>query len=153
MVAGLLACGQRPAVVRADVEAYLDRMTAWAPVEGETARAIERIFRTHFVDEAQVLHEINDSRPRIVIHLERVRAYHPRSEEARRVHSGYAAAWESLLRGYDAIEQGFSSGDYTKLARGRRAMENWRETLTEVARELRQLADEVGASPRSVTPT
>src|SRR5438552_1815511 len=46
--------------------------------------------------------------------------------------------------GYDAIEQGFSSGDYTKLARGRQAMEAWRREIEAVAGELRELLEHFG---------
>src|SRR5204863_109675 len=51
------------------------------------------------------------------------------------------------LEGYDAIERGFSSGDYTKLARGREAMERWRVGIADVAQQLRDLMDHVGVEP------
>src|SRR5439155_1182079 len=88
---------------------------SWAPVEAETERTIERILGTQFVDEAEVRRQIRDDRPRALAHLERVRAYAPRSRDVQHIHARYVSAWEELLGGYDAIEQGFTSGDYTKL--------------------------------------
>jgi hypothetical protein len=142
----VLALGCRPApdVARTDLRAYLERSQGWAPVEAETARTIERILKTHFVDEAEIHREIADSRPRILAHLERLRAYTPRSEEVGNVHGRYVAAWQTLLGGFDAIEDGFASGDYTKLARGREAMAGWRDGIVGVAQELRQLMQHYG---------
>ena len=142
-----LGCGGPPGAVRADVQSYLGRMKSWAPVEAETERTIERILRTQFVDEAEVLRQIRDDRPRALAHLERVRAYAPRSKDVQQIHARYVAAWEGLLAGYDAIEQGFTTGDYTKLARGREAMERWREAIADVARQLRDLMEHFGVEP------
>lgn len=139
-----LACRPAPTATRADLRAYLVRAKTWAPVEAEAARTIERILGTQFVNEAEVLRQIADSRPRVVTHLQMVRAYAPHSKEVAGVHARYIAAWERLLRGYDAIEDGFSSGDYTKLARGREAMETWRATIVGVADELRELMQHFG---------
>jgi hypothetical protein len=139
-----LGCGASSSATRIDLRAYLARSKTWAPVEAEASRTIDRILQTQFVDEAEVLRQIADSRPRILAHLERVRSYVPQSKEVAHVHARYVAAWESLLAGYDAIEQGFSSGDYTKLARGRDEMEAWRRGLVEVADELRELVQHFG---------
>jgi hypothetical protein len=147
LVAVGAACGTPSAAVRSDVLAYLERARTWAPVEAEAARAIDRILRTQFVDEAEVRRQIADSRPRILGHLERIRAYVARSHDVERVHAEYLAAWQRLLAGYDAIEEGFSSGDYTKLARGREAMAAWREHIVRVAHDLRELADRFGVDP------
>ena len=133
--------------MRADVQAYLGRMKSWAPVEAETEHTIERILRTQFVDEAEVRRQIRDDRPRALAHLERVRAYTPRSSDVQHIHARYVSAWEDLLGGYDAIEQGFTSGDYTKLARGRAAMEKWGEGIADVARQLRDLMQHLGVEP------
>ena len=133
--------------MRADLQAYLGRMKAWAPVEAETERTIARILRTQFVDEAEVRRQIRDDRPRALAHLERVRAYAPRSKDVQHIHARYVSAWEDLLGGYDAIEQGFTSGDYTKLARGREAMERWGEGIADVARQLRELMQHLGVEP------
>lgn len=141
-VACALACGAAPATAtRTDLRAYLARSKSWAPVEAEAARTIERILKTQFVDEAEVRRQIADSRPRLLGHLEALRAYAPHSKEVATVHAHYVAAWERLISGYDAIEQGFSTGDYTKLARGREAMEAWRAGIVAVAHELRDLMD------------
>jgi len=128
-----------PAETRIDLRAYLARTRAWAPVESEAAHTIERIMKTQFVDEAEVLRQIADSKPRVLAHLQTLRSYTPHSKEVATVHAHYVAAWERLLAGYEAIEQGFASGDYTKLARGREAMEAWRAGIVDVAQELREL--------------
>jgi hypothetical protein len=139
-VSGGLGCtSSPPTATRIDLRAYLARTQSWAPVEAETARTIDRILKTQFVDEAEVRRQIADSRPRVLAHLQALRSYQPRSKEVAAVHARYVEAWERLLGGYDAIEQGFSSGDYTKLARGREAMEAWREAMVAVARQLREL--------------
>ncbi len=144
-------CARQPALTRTDVDAYLRRTEDWAPVEAETAQTIERILRTQFVDEAEVRRQIAQSRPRIAEHLERVRTYTPRSAELATVHRRYVAAWDALLAGYDAIEQGFSSGDYSLLARGRNGMAEWRQELIQVAGELRTLRQSVGADGEGIT--
>ncbi len=145
----LVGCRPGKAAVRLDLRAYLQHMQEWAPVEGETARTLERILATQFVDEAEVRHQIVDSRPRIRAHLARIRAYQPRTPPVQRIHARYIHAWRRLLAGYDAIEAGFASGDYTRLARGREAMAAWRDGIAEVARALRRLADELGVEPRA----
>jgi len=142
-----LGCGGPPGAVRADLQSYLARMKSWAPVEAETERTIERILRTQFVDEAEVRRQIRDDQPRVLAHLEGVRAYAPLSKDVQQIHARYVSAWEGLLAGYDAIEQGFTTGDYTKLARGREAMERWREAIADVARQLRELMQHFGVEP------
>jgi hypothetical protein len=145
----LVGCRPGKAAVRLDLRVYLQHMQEWAPVEGETARTLERILATQFVDEAEVRHQIADSRPRIRAHLARIRAYRPRTPPVQRIHARYMHAWRRLLAGYDAIEAGFASGDYTRLARGREAIAAWRDGITEVARALRHLAGELGVEPHA----
>ncbi len=151
IAAAVTACGRTASAERTDVQAYLERMRAWAPVEAEAARAVERILATEFVDEAEVLHQIEESRPRIVAHVEHVRAYAPRTDRVRAIQNRYVSAWESLLEAYRQIEAGFATGDYTKLARGREAMVVWRDGMLDVARRLRSLAEELDIAP--ATPT
>lgn len=145
----LLACGTPSTTIRSDLRAYIQVSKSWGAVEAETARTLDRILETQFVDEGEVLRQIADSRPRIAKHLEQVRAYVPASDPLRRIHDRYVAAWETLLTGYDAIERGFSTGDYTNLARGREAMADWRDDIVSVARDLRKLMQRFGveASP------
>jgi hypothetical protein len=121
-------------------------------VEAETARTIERILRTEFVDEAEVLHQIHDSRPRVLAHLDLIRPYAPRSADVARIHEIYVTAWERLLTGYDRLEEGFRSGEYTKLADGREGMAAWRDGIMRVAERLRQLAQGFGIDPADVPP-
>jgi hypothetical protein len=135
----MVACQSPPGATRTELAAYLERSRSWAPVEAETAKTIERILRTEFVDEAEVHRQIADSRPRLLAHLARVRAYSPHVDALRRLHERYVTAWQDLLAGYDAIDDGFASGDYTKLARGREAMGRWRDALVGVAADLRGL--------------
>jgi hypothetical protein len=147
LAAAGLGCQTSTSATRTDLRAYLAQTRTWASVEAETARTIERILRTEFVDEAEVLHAIAESRPRIAVHLQRLEALAPRSVEVRRVHTRYVEAWQKLLEGYDAIERGFATGDYTELARGREAMAQWKATILDVAHELRQLMDHFGVEP------
>jgi len=146
-------CGSSSSETQSDVRAYLQKTTGWAPIESETARVLERILATQFVDEPEVLHQIQESRPRILAHLQVVRALAPTNPRIQKINRIYVSAWEGLLAGYAAIEEGFSSGDYTKLARGREAMAAWRDGIMDVARELRELASEVGVEPATLTPS
>jgi hypothetical protein len=139
--------------VRADVRAYLQRMSGWAPIQAETARTLERILATEFVDEAEVGHQIADSRPRVVAHLQQVRAYVPRTDPVRRIHEAYIQAWERLLTGYDALEKGFATGEYSNLARGREAMTAWRDGMVGVARDLSELARRLGVDLEGAAET
>lgn len=140
----LVACGTPQSAVRIETQAYLERSKGWAKIEGETARTIERIFDTQFVDEPEVLRQIADSRPRVVAHLEALRAYRPRSEDIADIHTRYIAGWEKLLAGYDAIEKGFATGDYSNLARGRTALTEWGDAILATAQELRELMRHFG---------
>ena len=145
------ACGSSTGEVRIDVLGYLERARAWAPIEAETKSTIDRIFRTQFVDEAEVNRQIADSRPRVERHLGQVREYKPRSGEVERIHREYVRAWEKLLAGYDAIESGFATGDYTKLAAGREGLDAWRGGIVWVADELRDLAQQLNVDPAAGT--
>lgn len=142
-----MGCESSRSTVRIDLQSYLQRSKSWAPIEAEAAQAIERILRTQFVDEATVLHLIADTRPRLERHLEWVREYRPRSRAVERVHARYIDSWQELLAAYDAIEQGFATADYTKLARGREAMGAWRDGILGVAEELRTLVRDFGIDP------
>lgn len=141
------ACGpDHPAQLAADVDRYLDAMQAWAPVEVETGQAIQRILATQFVDDAEVLRQIDDSRPRIERHIHALQAYHPRTADVRAIHREYVDAWVDLLRGYAEIERGLRDADPQTLAAGRAALLEWRRRLQTVARDLRDLADLAGVS-------
>ena len=144
VLAALAACSRAPDATRIDLSAYLARSKTWAPAEAEAARTIMRIFDTQFVDEPEIRRQIADSRPRVLAHLAELRDYHPRSAEVGHVHERYLDAWQKLLDGYDAIEKGFATGDYTNLARGRQDLEAWRDTMVEVAEELRGLMQHFG---------
>ena len=146
-----IACGASAGALRIDVLGYLERARTWAPVEAETAATVDRIFRTQFVDEAEVDRQIADSRPRIERHLGQVREYKPHSGEVERHPPGVPAGLGALLAGYDAIENGFASGDYTKLAAGREDLEAWRGGIVWVADELRDLAQRLNVDPASRT--
>ena len=128
-------------------------MNSWAPVEAETAHTLERIMATQFVDEAEVLRQIAESRPRVQHQLDAAMAYEPRTAEVRRIHAIYVRAWRTLLDGYASITAGLEHGDQAKLANGRQAMLQWRDTIVEVAEELRALRDRVGVEMSDVTPS
>jgi hypothetical protein len=147
------ACGPPPAAKRADVEAYLQRMATWAPVEAETARTLERILQTEFVDEAEVIRQIEDNAPRVRTLLERAQEYSPRTADVKAVHETYKTAWRRLLTGYDRIESGFRTGNYTLLAEGRTALAEWREGIMSTARQLSTLRDETDAQQPSLQPS
>jgi hypothetical protein len=146
----LVACGPPPAAKRADVEAYLQRMAAWAPIEAETARTLERILQTEFVDEAEVTRQIEDNVPRVRSHLERIEQYAPQTEDVKAVHETYKAAWRRLLAGYERIESGFRTGEYELLAEGRAALADWRDGLISTARKLALLRDATQARQPSL---
>jgi hypothetical protein len=116
-------------------------MQAWAPTEVEAGQAIQRILATQFVDDAEVLRQIDESRPRIQRHIHALRAYEPRTADVRAIHREYLDAWVDLLRGYAEIEHGLRDGDPRALAAGRTALLEWRRGLRSVARDLRDLAD------------
>src|SRR5262249_57066637 len=78
------SCSTPPAALRADTLAYLQKMASWAPVEAETARTLERIMATQFVDEAEVRRQIAESAPRGQRQLETATAYEPRTAGGRR---------------------------------------------------------------------
>jgi hypothetical protein len=143
-VAIVLGCGTPQSAVRIEAQSYLERSKDWAQVEAETSRTIERIFDTQFVDEAEVLRQIADSRPRVLAHLATLHAYHPRSEDIAGIHARYVAGWEKVLDGYSAIEKGFATGDYMNLARGREALTEWGDAILAVAQELRELMRHFG---------
>lgn len=145
LAASVVACGAPPAALRVDVQAYVERSRSWAPIEAETAQTLDRILQTQFVDEAEVLRQIAESRPRIVSHLDAARVFEARSEPVRDIHRRYIQTWELLLRGYEATERGFSSGDFSQLARGREAIAAWRDGIVTVAQELREIMKRVGA--------
>jgi hypothetical protein len=129
----------------ADVGRYLRAMQGWAPVEVETGGTIKRILATQFVDDAEVMRQLAESRPRIERHLHELRAYHPDTPAVRTVHQEYIESWVALLRGYADLEHGLEDVDAAEIAKGRDALLAWRRHLREVAADLRALADETGA--------
>jgi len=153
LLAGGSGCSTPPAALRADTLAYLQKMSSWAPVEAETARTLERIMATQFVDEAELRRQIAESAPRVQRQLETATAYEPRTAEVRRIHGEYTKAWRTLLDGYGAITTGLDHGEQAKIADGREAMLRWRDTIVDVARDLRALRDRVGVDMSDVTPS
>jgi hypothetical protein len=153
VLALLAACSTPPAALRADTLAYLQKMSSWAPDEAETARTLERILATEFVDQAEVLRQISDNTPRVQSHLAEAEQYQPRTAEVRQIHAVYVASWRTLLDAYGSITAGFASGDQNKLAQGRNGMARWRDAIMQVARELRDLRDRTGVDPSDVTPS
>jgi hypothetical protein len=149
----IVGCGTPPAAKRADVEAYLQRMAAWAPIEAETARTLERILETEFVDEAEVIRQIEDNAPRVRGHLQRVDEYMPRTTDVKAVHETYKKAWQGLLKGYERIETGFRTGEYSLVAEGRAAFAGWREGLLSTARQLSSLRDATDARQPTLQPS
>jgi hypothetical protein len=128
-------------------------MSSWAPIEAETARTIERILATEFVDEAEVLRQIADSTPRVRRQLAEAERYEPRTAEIRQIHDTYSGAWRTLLGGYQSIASGFETGEQAKLAEGRQAVARWRDAIVAVARDLRTLRDRLDLRPEELTPS
>src|SRR5262249_41503878 len=110
--------------------------------EAETGRTIDRIIATQFVDEGEVRRQISDDAPRVARHLERIRAYKPATSDVRAVHERYVAAWQAAADGYASVTDGLDHGDATRLATGRRDLEQWRADLIDVARQVRRLRDD-----------
>jgi hypothetical protein len=140
------ACGA-PSGLRADTRAYIDKMSSWAPIEAETARALDRILATQFVDHAEVLRQIADSAPRVRRHLQEIEQYTPRTPEVQLIHANYTNAWRGLLQGYGSIEAGLDDADQARLAAGRQALLGWRASILTVARQLRQLSAQLELEP------
>ncbi len=151
LLAVCAACSTPPAALRADTLAYVQKSVSWAPTEAETARTIERILATEFVDQAEVLRQIADNRPRAERQLEEALRYEPRTPEVRRIHQTYIGAWRALLDGYRLITSGLESDQQAKLAQGRVALGRWRDGILSVARDLRALSDRVGLEPGQLT--
>ena len=125
--------------LRADLTLYLQRANDWAPVEAETARTIDRVLATQFVDEAEVRRQVTADAPRVTAHLARIETVTPTSQELRDVHARYVGAWRDLSGGYAALLRGLDTGNVPDIATGRRAMEAWREDIVGVAQDLRRL--------------
>jgi hypothetical protein len=85
--------------------------------------------------------------------LDAATAYEPRTADIRRIHATYIKAWRTLLDGYASITTGLEHSDQEKLASGRQAMLQWRDTIVEVAEELRALRDRVGVEMSDITPS
>lgn len=137
------ACHHRDETVRTDRDAYLRQMEAWGPVQGATATALERILATEFVDDAAVLHELADARPRAETHIAVARAYEPRTPPIAEIHQAYVAAWDELVAAYAQVERGIRNADAADLAAGRRAFGSWRDAMMKTARDLRQLGEDL----------
>ena len=130
--------------LRADLTLYIQRANDWAPVEAETARTIDRIVATQFVDEAEVRRQVTADAPRVAAHLARIEAVSPTSQEVRDVHARYVGAWRDLAAGYASLLRGLDTGNVPDIATGRRAMQAWRESIVGVARDLRRLKSDAG---------
>jgi len=144
-LAAALACSNpSDQALRADLTLYLQRANDWAPVEAETARTIDRVLATQFVDEAEVRRQIAADAPRVTAHLARIEPVAPTSQELRDVHARYVGAWRDLSAGYAALLRGLDTGNVPDIAAGRKAMEAWLEAIVGVARDLRRLKAQAG---------
>ena len=137
-----ISCTQDDHLLRSEVTSYLHLETEWAPVEAETARTIDRILATQFVDESEVRRQVAADSPRITAHLIRIAAYNFRSPDVAALHAQYVVSWRHLLEGYRKIDQGIHAASAPDIAMGRRALEGWRRSILDVARELRRLRAE-----------
>lgn len=132
----LAACAATPE--RDEVGPYLQQLQAWAPQEAEAARAVTRILRTQFVDEAEVRRQIAESQPRVSAQVTALTAYRPRTPEIAGIHARYVDGWRRLQQGYEDILRGLDTGEQEALARGRAQLLAWRDALRETADRLQE---------------
>ena len=137
-------CNPHDDALRADLKLYLQRAADWAPVEAATARTIDRILATQFVDEAEVRRQVTADAPRVQAQLARIKAIEPASAELRDIHRRYIETWRRLDAGYRTLLRGIDSGNVPDIADGRAALEAWRAGIVDTARALRRLQDELG---------
>ena len=145
-------CSPSQTEVRADLERYLRNSRDWAPTEAETARCVQRILATQFVDEAEVRRQIAADSPRVAAHIERIAAFEPLTAPLRKIHASYVHAWRDLLKGYQRILHGLDTGDAADLAAGRQALARWRAAIVSTAEHLRELAEATGAHRGTAAP-
>ena len=141
----LSACAHNEAGRRAEFDEYLRHEQNWAPVEAETARTIERILATQFVDEAEVRRQVDADLPRVALHIGRLSAVHPVSPELALIHAEYVTLWKNLADGYRQIEQGLDGGVISDVAAGRASLDAWRQGIIATARALRGLRNDLDA--------
>jgi hypothetical protein len=141
----LSACGVDDSRLRADFDQYLLHEREWAPVEAETARTIERILATQFVDEAEVRRQIDADLPRVIAHLARLKDIRPNSPQLQLIHGSYVDTWVDLRDGYVQLERGLDRGVVSDVAAGRAALQAWRQGILATARAIRALRDDIGA--------
>lgn len=118
---------------------HMNELAAWAPVEAETARSIQRILASQFVDEAAVRQEIAQAVPRIEAHLARIGPITPDDPDLRKIHERYRRAWHDILEGLQNIPAALDRADAQALASSRSAITAWRESMIEIANDLRRL--------------
>ncbi len=147
LVLAWTGCSTPTATLRADATTYVARISSWAPVEAEASRTIKRILATGFVDDSEVLRQVDEAAPRARRHLEELLAYKPSTSEVQSIHASYIDAWKTLLVAYEHIEQGIRTADQEVLARGRRGILEWRERILEVATRLRAVTDRLDIAP------
>lgn len=136
----LAACGPSRGDVREDLEAYLAHAKEWAPTEAETARTVQRILATQFVDDDEIRRQIAADAPRASTHLALIETVHPRTDPVREIHAAYVAAWRELVAAYRDIVDGLEKNDASLISHGRRALDGWRTTILATAQRLRTLA-------------
>jgi hypothetical protein len=145
-------CGPSNDEVRVDVQRYLEQVRAWAPTEAETARTIDRILKTQFVDDDEVRRQVEADAPRVERHIAEAVAVRPATRPVQQIHDRYVGAWRDLATGYRRILSGIDSTSATDIADGRRALEGWRAAIVTTAHDLRRLAEETNAADGSPAP-
>lgn len=148
----LSACAHNEAGLRAEFDQYVLHEREWAPIEAETARTIERILATQFVDEAEVRRQVDADLPRVAMHLSRLSDLHPVSPELAAIHAEYVTMWHNLADGYRQLERGLDRGVVSDVAAGRESLEAWRQGIIATARALRRLRNDLDtqASPSAL---
>lgn len=117
----------------------MQQVTSWAPVEAETARSIQRIFATQFVDEAAVRQEVSQTLPRIKSHLDRIASVAPSDSDLRDIHLRYQLAWRQLQDALIGLPDAIGRNDAGALAASRASMTAWGQAMMDIAADLRRI--------------
>lgn len=126
-------------------QGYMQQVTSWAPVEAETARSIQRIFASQFVDEAAVRQEVSQTLPRIKNHLDRIESVAPADSQLREINLRYRLAWQQLQEALIGLPDAIGHSDAAALAASRASMTAWGQSMLDIAADLRRIRPDTPA--------
>lgn len=145
----LMACTEPPPPQsqRNELRDYLERsQRVWAGREAAAARGISRLFRSHFVDPQLARQVVEDLGPLSGRHLSEIRQVRPLNPRLAAIHGRYEQTWEGLARGVQTLARAMPAEDGPGLAEARGLMEQWRKGMIAVARDLRELMNELAVT-------